>query len=133
MEISIFQVYPQKVSLGCRRIALRSIASSYLLMLGISLLAYSLQAKSVIPDSAYQLMKAQTDNEFFQQKQDAFLRAREQERSQIPTYSANLSRVIYDFHHHIADMHYLDVSCKLCREYVKKIKYLSKKIDQGMK
>jgi hypothetical protein len=55
------------------------------------------------------------------------------ERQRIPAYNIELSKAVIAFHRHISDMHYQHVSCKICREHVKRIKELTKKIDQAMK
>ena len=92
-----------------------------------------LQAQSVGDEARFLLMKGEAETrEFYQQRED-LERSKELERAQVPQYNMDLSLTLSRFHKHIADMHYRHVTCSICREHVKKIKELAKKIDQGMK
>jgi hypothetical protein len=55
------------------------------------------------------------------------------ERLRIAEYNLHLSRETAAFQRHISDMRQRHVSCKVCKAHVKKIRYLSKRIEQGMK
>ena len=78
-------------------------------------------------------LKAQAAFRAFEQERADVSQWKQQERQRIPSYNIRLSKEIAEFHHHISDMHYCQVSCKICREHVKRIKELAKKIDQAMK
>src|SRR5437867_6347621 len=96
--------------------------------------ALSPQAQSSMGQQTYLAVKAvESNSDRFWAEREALKRERERERIRVPSYNADLSKAIYDFHHHISDMHYRHTACKLCRQHVKKIRDLSKKIDSAMK
>ena len=80
-----------------------------------------------------EMLKAQSAFREFEQTQIEMDQWKQRERQRIPAYNIELSKAVVEFHHHISDMHYQHVSCKICREHVKKIKEWTKKIDQAMK
>jgi hypothetical protein len=124
------------ISHSTRRLGLRAAKPSFLLRLVLLAWCSSnsvLQAQSVGEEARFLLMKGEAETrEFYQLKAD-FERSKELERAQIPQYNMDLSLTVSRFHKHIADMHYRHVTCSICREHIKKIKELAKKIDQGMK
>lgn len=80
-----------------------------------------------------EMLKVQSAFRAFEQAQVEMNQWKQQERQRIPAYNIELSKAVVEFHRHISDMHYRHVSCKICREHVKRIKELTKKIDQAMK
>lgn len=86
-----------------------------------------------IQDGRMRLLQADAEFREFHQRRAEFEQAKKLERIRIPQYNISLAEVLYKFHSHISDMHHRHVSCTLCREHVKKIKDMAKKIDQGMK
>ena len=80
-----------------------------------------------------EILKAGTTFRRFHQERVEYQRFCERERLCIPAYNIQLSKAVVAFHHHIQDMHYRHVDCKLCRQYVSRIKQLTKRIDAGMK
>jgi hypothetical protein len=108
------------------------------LLLQLTLLGWcsytgSLRAQDLRNDARLLVMKSQTETQAFFARQEELARSKELERTNIPQYNIDLSLAVSRFHKHIADMHQRHVSCSICREHVKKIKELAKKIDQGMK
>jgi hypothetical protein len=92
-----------------------------------------LQAEDLGTSARLFLMKSQAETQAFYRHKEDLVRSKELERVQIPQYNVDLSLTLSRFHKHIADMHHRHVTCSICREHVKKIKQLAKKIDQGMK
>ena len=80
-----------------------------------------------------EILKAQTTFCKFHQDRAEYQRSRDRERLSIPAYHIQLSRAVAGFHQHIQDMHHRHVDCKLCRQYVSRIKELANRIDAGMK
>jgi hypothetical protein len=78
-------------------------------------------------------MRNQQEYAHFTQAQKEAEQGRNLERARIPGYNLELSQETQAFQNHISDMHQRQVSCKLCREHVKRIRNLSRKIEQGMK
>ena len=113
-------------------------AHRHSLLLQLALLAWcsctgSLQAQNVGNEARLLLMASRAEfQQVYRQKQE-FARSKELERTNIPQYNIDLSLTVSCFHKHISDMHQRHVTCLICREHVKKIKELAKKIDQGMK
>ena len=108
------------------------------LLLQLTLLAWSscpgnLQAQDLRNDTRFLLMKSHAESQAFFARQEELVHSKELERINIPQYNIDLSLAVNRFHKHIADMHQRHVTCSICREHVKKIKELAKKIDQGMK
>ncbi len=107
-------------------------------LLRLTLLAWGggtgiLHAQDFGNEARFRLITSRTEvQDFYPQKQER-ARGKELERAQIPQYNVDLSLTLSRFHKHIADMHHRHVTCSICREHVKKIKQLAKKIDQGMK
>jgi hypothetical protein len=124
------------ISYSTRRLGWQARRRSLLLQL--TLVAWcgcrgSLQAQDAGNEARLLLMASRAEfQQFYRQKQE-FARSKELERTNIPQYNIELSLAVSRFHKHIADMHQRHVSCSICREHVKKIKELAKKIDQGMK
>jgi len=108
------------------------------LLFGLTLLAWwgrtsILQAQDFGNEARFRLITSRAEvQDFYRQKQER-ARSKELERALIPQYNVDLSLTLSQFHKHIADMHHQHVACSICREHVKKIKQLTKKIDQGMK
>jgi hypothetical protein len=107
-------------------------------LLRLTLLVWSgsagmLQAEDLGTSARLFLMKSQAETRAFYRHKEDLVRSKELERVQIPQYNVDLSLTLSRFHKHIADMHHRHVTCSICREHVKKIKQLAKKIDQGMK
>ena len=93
----------------------------------------SLQAQNAGNEARLLLMASHAEiQRFYHQKQE-FAHSKELERTHIPQYNIELSLAVSRFHEHIADMHQRHVTCSICREQVKQIRNLAKKIDQGMK
>jgi hypothetical protein len=92
-----------------------------------------LQAQDAGNEARLLLMASRAEFQQFYLLKQEFARSKELERTNIPQYNIELSLAVSRFHKHIADMHQRHVSCSICREHVKKIKELAKKIDQGMK
>jgi len=80
-----------------------------------------------------EILKAGTTFRRFHQERAEYQRSRDRERLCIPAYNIQLSKAVVAFHQHIQDMHHRHVDCKLCRQYVGRIKHLAKRIDSGMK
>jgi hypothetical protein len=78
-------------------------------------------------------MRNQQEYALFTQAQKDAEQGRNLERARIPSYNLELSQETQAFQKHISDMHQRQVGCKLCREHVKRIRNLSKKIEQGMR
>jgi hypothetical protein len=108
------------------------------LLLQLALLAWcsctnSLLAQDAGNEARLLLMATRAEFRQFHRENQEFARSKELERTHIPQYNIDLSLTVSRFHKHIADMHQRHVTCSICREHVKKIKELAKKIDQGMK
>jgi hypothetical protein len=80
-----------------------------------------------------EILRAQTTFRRFHKERAEYQRSRDSARLSIPAYNIQLSTAVAVFHHHIRDMHHRHVDCKLCRQYVSRIKQLAKRIDEGMK
>ncbi len=80
-----------------------------------------------------EILKTETSFRRFHQERAEYQRWRDRERLSIPGYNIQLSHAVVVFHQHIQDMHHRHVDCKLCRQYVSRIKALTKRIDAGMK
>ena len=81
-----------------------------------------------------ELLRAQTLDRDFEQRQNDFSLWKLQERRRVPVYNAHLNGAVVDFHNHILkDEHYLATNCKICRKYIREIKSFSKKLEQAMK
>ena len=93
----------------------------------------SLLAQNAGNEARLVLMTSHAETQQFYHQKQEFARSKELERTNIPQYNIELSLAVSRFHKHIADMHQRHVTCSICREQVKKIKELAKKIDQGMK
>ena len=106
---------------------------SLLALMGWGMGAGHLQAQELSNDSRFRMMKDRAESNQFYQLQQTFAQGKESERARIPQYNVDLSLTLSRFHQHISDMHHRHVTCSICREHVKKIKQLAKKIDQGMK
>jgi len=107
-------------------------------MLQLTLLAScsctgSLLAQNAGDQAQLVLMASYGETQQFYQHKQEVARSKELERANVPQYNIDLSLAVNRFHKHIADIHQRHVSCSICREHVKKIKELAKKIDQGMK
>ena len=76
-----------------------------------------------VQDSVRQFYETQAENQ----------RCRERERLNVPSYSSDLSKVATEFQKHIADMHFRHVTCKICKDQVKRIRQLAKDIEGAMK
>jgi hypothetical protein len=113
-------------------------AQSFGFLLQLTLLGWcsstgSLRAQDLRNDPRFLVMKSHAESQAFFAKQEELVRSKELERINIPQYNIDLALTLSRFHKHIADMHQRHVTCSICREHVKKIKELAKKIDQGMK
>jgi hypothetical protein len=113
----------------------RPLSGSLLLFLTISLRPATLQAWSPCCNWALlDLIHVATVRQEFDQRQNEFRLAREQERRNVPTYNLCLSDAVLGFHKHILkDEHYLVTNCGICRKYLKDIKSYSKKLDRAMR
>jgi hypothetical protein len=87
-----------------------------------------LQFDPVTPE----VLKVQSTFRRFHKDGEEYQRSRNRERLFIPTYNIQLSQAVAAFHQHIQDMHHRHVDCKLCRQYVSRIKELAKRIDACM-
>ena len=107
---------------------------STLVLAGNGLCLPAVHAQQLHLDSvALEVLKAQTSSRRFHQERAEYQRWRDRERLAIPAYNIELSRAVVVFHQHIQDMHHRHVDCKLCRQYVGRIRKLAKRIDAGMK
>ena len=93
----------------------------------------SLLAQNAGNEARLVLMTSHAETQQFYHQKQEFARSKELERTNIPQYNIELSFAVSRFHKHIADMHQRHVTCSICREQVKQIRNLAKKIDQGMK
>jgi hypothetical protein len=91
------------------------------------------QGQGRFDSGKWELMRNQQEHAHFTQAQKDAEQGRNLERARIPGYNLELSQETQAFQKHISDMHQRQVSCKLCREHVKRIRNLSRKIEQGMK
>ncbi|MGH9429163.1 MAG: hypothetical protein ACRD2L_23010 [Terriglobia bacterium] len=92
-----------------------------------------LQAQNLGNDTRFLLMQSQAEwDQFYRVKQDVEQR-KELERARIPEYNVDLSIALSRFQKHISDMQKRHVTCSICRDHVKRIRELARKIDQGMK
>ena len=119
---------------------MRNYRRSFGLLLGILVLAGNglyppaVHAQRLHVDPVtLEILKAQTTFRRFHQERAEYQRWRDRERLSIPAYNVQLSQAVAAFHRHIHDMHHRHVDCKLCRQYVSRIKELAKRIDAGMK
>lgn len=91
------------------------------------------QGQGLFDAGKWDLARNQKEYELFYQAQKESERERELERARVPGYNLELSQETQAFQKHISDTHQKQVSCKLCREHVKRIRHLSRKIEQGMR
>lgn len=115
----------------------RPIASdAMLLLVSIWLLAVGAQrveAQVVHGSAALDLLQIRASSAQFYQTQAEVEQYRERERLQVPVYSSDLSKAVQEFRKHTADMHFRHVTCKICKDRVKEIRKLSKRIESAMK
>lgn len=76
-----------------------------------------------VHESTRQFYETQAENQ----------RYRDRERLNVPSYSSDLSKVVAAFQEHISDMHFRHVTCKTCKDQVKRIRQLAKDIEGAMK
>lgn len=81
------------------------------------------------------LLSEESEERFLRSEQERkeFEHQKDSERLRIPSYNYHLASAVAEFQRHISDLHHRHTSCKLCRDHVKKIKSLTKKIDYAMK
>ena len=79
------------------------------------------------------LLSVQSSVSQFYQTQAQLEQDKERERLNVPTYGNDLAKVVAEFQKHIADMHFRHVTCKICKDHVKRIRQLAKSIEGAMK
>ena len=115
-----------------RQLRLRPIRPILMLGSWIILGSWS-QGQGLFDPGKWDLARNQQEYALFTQAQKDSERERELERARVPGYNLELSQETQAFQKHISDTHQKQVSCKLCREHVKRIRHLSRKIEQGMR
>lgn len=90
-------------------------------------------AQSITRQAEGDLLSVQSSLNQFYQTQAQLEQYRERERLNVPGYGDDLSKVVAEFQKHIADMHFRHVTCKICKDHVKRIRQLAKSIEEAMK
>ena len=91
------------------------------------------EAQSITWRTRSDLLGAQSSVSQFYQTQAELEQYKERERLNVPGYGSDLAKVVAEFQKHIADMHFRHVTCKFCKDYVKRIRQLAKSIEGAMK
>jgi hypothetical protein len=90
-------------------------------------------AQSITWQTQTDLLSIQSSVSQFCQTQAELERYKERERLNVPVYGSDLAKVVAEFQKHIADMHFRHVTCKICKDQVKRIRQLAKSIEEAMK
>jgi hypothetical protein len=101
-----------------------------LILHGLSGLRVKAQSQSAEQEAYAALRAVESKTDRCWPEREAMARERDNERIRIPSYTAELSKVIYDFHRHTSDMQLRDLQAlpSICKE-----DDLSEKIDSAMK
>lgn len=91
------------------------------------------EAQSIARQSQIDLLSVQSSVSQFYQTQAELEQYKERECLNVPGYGNDLSKVVAEFQKHIADMHFRHVTCRICKDHVKRIRQLVKSIEGAMK
>ena len=91
------------------------------------------KAQSITRQNQTELLSAQSSVSQFYQTQAQLEQDRERERLNVASHGSDLSKVVAEFQKHIADMHFRHVTCKICKDHVKRIRQLAKSIEEAVK
>ena len=91
------------------------------------------EAQSITWRTQSDLLSVQSSVSQFYQTQAQLEQDKERERLNVPVYGGDLAKVVAEFQKHIADMHFRHVTCKVCKDHVKRIRQLAKNIEGAMK